>query len=205
MPSLHFATSLMAALLLAEVGPLAGALGFGYAATLGFALVYLGEHYVVDLVAGAALTASVRRLGPKAAPVLGRIARGMGHWRNSRTQPAEGGDGQQRDGAWRAAGGRPDLERDLSSFPVAAEEEMPRVRLTRRQVVAFGIFILSAVGFLYFVLPKLAGVGTTVHRIERGNSWWIAVGVVLEVLSFGGYVVLFRSVFSERRRAYRLA
>jgi uncharacterized membrane protein YbhN (UPF0104 family) len=92
-------------------------------------------------------------------------------------------------------GGRPDLERDLSSFPVAAEEEMPRVRLTRRQVVAFGIFILSAVGFLYFVLPKLAGVGTTVHRIERGNSWWIAVGVMLEVLSFGGYVVLFRSVF----------
>ena len=45
----------MAALLLAEVGPLAGALGFAYAATLGFALVYLGEHYVVDLLAGAAL------------------------------------------------------------------------------------------------------------------------------------------------------
>ncbi len=31
MPSLHFATSVMAALLLAEVGPLAGALGFSYA------------------------------------------------------------------------------------------------------------------------------------------------------------------------------
>src|SRR5207249_11726754 len=60
MPSLHFATSLMAALLLAEVGPLAGALGFGYAATLGFALVYLGEHYVVDLLGGVALTGAVR-------------------------------------------------------------------------------------------------------------------------------------------------
>ena len=35
------------------------------------------------------------------------------------------------------------------------EEEMPRVRLTRRQVVAFGIFVLSTVAFLYFVLPKL--------------------------------------------------
>ena len=52
MPSLHFATSVMAALLLAEVGPVAGALGFGYTATLGFALVYLGEHYVVDLLGG---------------------------------------------------------------------------------------------------------------------------------------------------------
>ena len=92
-------------------------------------------------------------------------------------------------------GGRPDIERELSRNSGSAEEEMPRVRLTRRQVVAFVIFILSAVAFLYFVLPKLTGVGTTVHRIERGNSWWIAVGVVLEALSFAGYVVLFRSVF----------
>ena len=88
------------------------------------------------------------------------------------------------------------MDRELSErFSVAAEEEMPRVRLTRRQVVAFSIFILSAVAFLYFVLPKLTGVGTTVHRIERGNSWWIAVGVMLETLSFAGYVVLFRAVF----------
>jgi uncharacterized membrane protein YbhN (UPF0104 family) len=75
------------------------------------------------------------------------------------------------------------------------EEEMPRVRLTRRQVVAFGVFIASAVGFLYFVLPKLAGVGKTVHQIEGGDTWWIVIGVCLEVLSFAGYVVLFRAVF----------
>jgi uncharacterized protein (TIRG00374 family) len=74
-------------------------------------------------------------------------------------------------------------------------EEMPRVLLTRRQIVAFAVFILSGVGFLYFVLPRLAGVGTTVHRIEGGDTWWIAVGVVLELLSFAGYVVVFRSVF----------
>ncbi len=77
MPSLHFATSVMAALLLAEVGPLAGALGFGYTATLGFALVYLGEHYVVDLIAGAALTAAVRRVGPRMGPALGQMGRAV--------------------------------------------------------------------------------------------------------------------------------
>jgi putative heme transporter len=79
--------------------------------------------------------------------------------------------------------------------PRAAEEEMPRVPLTRREVVAFALFILLSIGFLYFVLPDLAGVGATVHRIERGDTWWIAVGVLLELLSFAGYVVLFRSVF----------
>ena len=73
MPSLHFATSLMAALLLAEVGPVAGALGFSYTIALGFALVYLGEHYLVDLLAGAALTAGVRKLGPRAGPLARRV------------------------------------------------------------------------------------------------------------------------------------
>jgi membrane-associated phospholipid phosphatase len=77
MPSLHFATSLMAALLLAEVGPIPGALGFAYTATLGFALVYLGEHYVVDLLAGAALTVAVRRFGPAAGGAIDRFGRAV--------------------------------------------------------------------------------------------------------------------------------
>jgi uncharacterized membrane protein YbhN (UPF0104 family) len=80
----------------------------------------------------------------------------------------------------------------------AGEEEMPRVLLTRRQVAAFAIFVLLGVGFLYFVLPNLTGVGKTVHHIEGGDKWWIAIGVVLEALSFAGYVVLFRAVFVLR-------
>jgi membrane-associated phospholipid phosphatase len=73
MPSLHFATSLMAALLLTETDPVAGVFGWSYLAVLGFALVYLGEHYVVDLVAGAGLTLAVRRWGPRARPALERF------------------------------------------------------------------------------------------------------------------------------------
>jgi uncharacterized protein (TIRG00374 family) len=84
--------------------------------------------------------------------------------------------------------------------PHGAEEEMPRVILTRRQIILFSVFILSGVAFLYFVLPKLAGVGTTVHRIEGGDTWWIAIGVMLELASFAGYVVLFRSVFVSGQR-----
>ena len=77
MPSLHFATTAMAALLLAETGPLAGALGWTYTATLGFALVYLGEHYVVDLIGGAALTWTVRRLEPRAGPGVAAFGRAV--------------------------------------------------------------------------------------------------------------------------------
>jgi hypothetical protein len=75
MPSLHFATSLMAAHTLADTGPGAGAIGWAYVGTLGFALVYLGEHYVVDLAAGAALTEGVRAAAPRVAPALGAVVR----------------------------------------------------------------------------------------------------------------------------------
>jgi membrane-associated phospholipid phosphatase len=74
MPSLHFGSSLMAAFLLREVGPVAGAVGWAYALTLGFALVYLGEHYVTDLAAGAALAAAVRGGEPVADPVVSRVS-----------------------------------------------------------------------------------------------------------------------------------
>ena len=77
MPSLHFATSSMAAILLAESGPVRGAAGWSYALTLGFALVYLGEHYVVDVAAGAALVGTVRLLERYAEPVAAILSEGI--------------------------------------------------------------------------------------------------------------------------------
>jgi membrane-associated phospholipid phosphatase len=73
MPSLHFATSVVAAISLSESGRVEGALGWTYAATLGFGLVYLGEHYVTDLAAGALLVAAVRAGEPLAEPLVARV------------------------------------------------------------------------------------------------------------------------------------
>jgi membrane-associated phospholipid phosphatase len=77
MPSLHFATSLMAAFLLAETGPAPGAAGWLYVGTLGFALVYLGEHYLVDLLAGAAIVIAVRRGERYVEPLAQAVSRGL--------------------------------------------------------------------------------------------------------------------------------
>jgi membrane-associated phospholipid phosphatase len=75
MPSMHFASSIMAARALEEVGPVSGAIGWAYAGTLGLALVYLGEHYAVDLIAGAALAETVRRGGLRLrAPIRALVA-----------------------------------------------------------------------------------------------------------------------------------
>jgi hypothetical protein len=48
---------------LAEADARAGAIGFAYTAVLGFVLVYTGEHYVTDLLLGAALALGVHGLG----------------------------------------------------------------------------------------------------------------------------------------------
>jgi membrane-associated phospholipid phosphatase len=77
MPSLHFATSVMSARLLSELGPVEGAVGWAYAGTLGFALVYLGEHYVIDLIAGYGLAEGVRRGAPRVAPLATAFSRAL--------------------------------------------------------------------------------------------------------------------------------
>jgi membrane-associated phospholipid phosphatase len=77
MPSLHFATSTMAAISLSEAGRAEGTVGWAYALTLGFALVYLGEHYVADLLAGAGLVATVRKGEPLAEPAVLAVNRGL--------------------------------------------------------------------------------------------------------------------------------
>ena len=77
MPSLHFATSLMAALLLAETGTVEGVAGWAYVGALGFALVYLGEHYVIDLLAGAAIVVAVRRGERYVDPLAQAVNRGL--------------------------------------------------------------------------------------------------------------------------------
>jgi membrane-associated phospholipid phosphatase len=87
MPSLHLATSLMGAHLLTEVGPVAGAVGWTYVILLGLALVYLGEHYAVDLLGGAALAEVVQRQAPRATPIARRLVRVLG----SLQQVAAGG------------------------------------------------------------------------------------------------------------------
>jgi len=73
MPSLHFASSVSGAVSLGEASAGEGAVGWAYALTLGFGLVYLGEHYVTDLLAGAGLVAAVHRADSVFAPSVGRF------------------------------------------------------------------------------------------------------------------------------------
>jgi membrane-associated phospholipid phosphatase len=52
MPSLHMALTVVVAITAWRIGPRLGSAACLYAGAMGFSLVYLGEHYVVDVLAG---------------------------------------------------------------------------------------------------------------------------------------------------------
>ena len=98
------------------------------------------------------------------------MERGAPSWRRPPRGDAENGSRPEaaRRGSASPRGCGPLVRRAHSSC-AAHDEEMPRVTVTRRQAIAFAVFILAVVAFLYFVLPKLAGVGTdrAPHRARR--------------------------------------
>ncbi len=75
-----------------------------------------------------------------------------------------------------------------------SHEEVLRVRLTGRRMLLFGTFVLAALAFLYFVLPQLGGVKHTWDRLNEGDAWWIAVAVIVEVVSMASYIAIFQGV-----------
>ncbi|HEY2161568.1 MAG TPA: lysylphosphatidylglycerol synthase transmembrane domain-containing protein [Solirubrobacteraceae bacterium] len=65
-----------------------------------------------------------------------------------------------------------------------------------RRAIASVVGFLFAVAFFYVVVPRLVGLGPTLRLLRRGDVWWLVLGVVLEALSYGGAIVLFRGVFT---------
>jgi membrane-associated phospholipid phosphatase len=77
MPSDHISSAAITAMGLSEVSPLYGAIGWSYVAAASFAVVYLGEHYVADVVVGLLIAEAVRRAEPLAAPFVRAVARAV--------------------------------------------------------------------------------------------------------------------------------
>ena len=77
MPSDHISSAAITAMGLSEVSRIYGVLGWSYVAAASFAVVYLGEHYVADVVVGLLIAEAVRRAEPLAAPFVRAVARAV--------------------------------------------------------------------------------------------------------------------------------
>ncbi len=86
------------------------------------------------------------------------------------------------------------------------DEEMPGLQVSRRQLVVGAVIVAAFVGFLYVVLPQLGGVEDDIKRIRDADPWWMVLALTFSVLSFAGYVVVFKGVYvpEDDRIARRL-
>jgi uncharacterized protein (TIRG00374 family) len=77
------------------------------------------------------------------------------------------------------------------------EEHPPRLDITPRSLVGFTFFVVLAIVALYFLLPQIAGLEETWHRLEDGSPFWLGLALVFTLGMFGGYVMLFHGVFGR--------
>ena len=90
-----------------------------------------------------------------------------------------------------------------SSAPLQAgpepedDEEVtpPRLQFTARNLLVLGGFLVASIAALYYLLPQLAGLEDTWHRIEDGSPYWMFLALLFTAGMFGGYVMMFRGVF----------
>jgi uncharacterized protein (TIRG00374 family) len=68
-------------------------------------------------------------------------------------------------------------------------------RHQRASLSVLGAVLLA--GFVYYVVPQIAGLGPTLERLRGGDLWWLALGVLFEAISITGEITLFRGVFSR--------
>ena len=96
-----------------------------------------------------------------------------------------------------AAGGARSASHDPRGDPQPPEDvdDRPFLQITRRNVLALAGFLLAAILALYFLLPQLAGLDETWHRIGDGRPEWTAAALLATFGMFAGYVAMFRGVF----------
>jgi uncharacterized protein (TIRG00374 family) len=74
------------------------------------------------------------------------------------------------------------------------DEEMPKMGVTRERALLFGLFVVSAIAFLYFVLPQLGDVKETWGRLAEGDPYWLAVAFAFELAATAAYIAIFQDV-----------
>jgi uncharacterized membrane protein YbhN (UPF0104 family) len=65
----------------------------------------------------------------------------------------------------------------------------------RRNLIGIVAAAALAAAAGWFLVPKVGELGHTWARLRSGDPVWLGIAVAFEVLSFAGYVVLFRAVF----------
>lgn len=70
--------------------------------------------------------------------------------------------------------------------------EMPL--LTRRRVAQTSLLVLVLIIAIYFLFPKLVGLGDALSKVGEADPVWIGVAIAFNVVAIGTYIALFKAV-----------
>lgn len=65
---------------------------------------------------------------------------------------------------------------------------------TTRRLIQTLVVVLVLLGGIYFLFPKLVGLGDALSRLDEAEPVWIAVAVGFNVIAYGTYIALFKAV-----------
>jgi uncharacterized protein (TIRG00374 family) len=72
--------------------------------------------------------------------------------------------------------------------------EMPI--FTTRRIVQTVVLVLILLGAIYFLFPKLVGLGDALSRLDEADPLWIGVAIAFNVAAYATYIALFNAVVS---------
>jgi uncharacterized protein (TIRG00374 family) len=70
----------------------------------------------------------------------------------------------------------------------------PSFFASRKLMIQTGIVVLLLIVGIYFLLPKIVGIQSTVSRLDDASVPWLAVAFAMDVAAYLSYVALFRGV-----------
>jgi uncharacterized protein (TIRG00374 family) len=70
--------------------------------------------------------------------------------------------------------------------------EMPI--FTTRRIVQTVVLVLILLGAIYFLFPKLVGLGDALSRLDEADPLWIGIAIAFNVAAYATYIALFKAV-----------
>ncbi len=74
---------------------------------------------------------------------------------------------------------------------------------TTRRLVQTSVVVFALLVGIYFLFPKLVGLGNALDRLDEADPVWIAIAIGFNVLAFGTYIALFKAVVGGRELRLR--
>ena len=65
---------------------------------------------------------------------------------------------------------------------------------TRKRLIQTGIVVFALLVGIYFLFPKLVGLGNALGKLDDANPVWIVVAIGFNIVAFGTYIALFKAV-----------